>query len=108
MLIHVPGKTDHGIRTMQYTEHADLFPTLVEAATGEVLGACPPGNESFKVLTCTEGTSLMPLVTAPNKAIKNAAFSQYPRGYVKPGTENDPDVLDLFDESTPSTSNCII
>jgi len=106
MMIHIPGMTDHGIKTMEYTEHVDLFPTLVEAATGETLQACPPGNESFKVLTCTEGTSLIPLVTAPNTAIKNAAFSQYPRGYVKPGEENNPDILDLL-AGSPSMSNCI-
>lgn len=108
MMIHIPGMTDHGISTMEYTEHADLFPTLVEAATGETLPACPMGNRSFKVLTCTEGSSLIPLVKEPKKAIKRAAFSQYPRGYVKPGRENDPNVLDLFIGSTPHMSNCII
>lgn len=110
MMIHVPEVTDHGVATMEYTEHVDLFPTLVEAATGETLPACPMGNGSFKVLTCTEGTSLLPLVTEPKKAIKRASFSQYPRGYVKPGTENDADFLDLFvhSGSTPHMSPCII
>jgi len=109
MLIHVPGLTDHGIQTMQYTEHADLFPTLVEAATGQTLPTCPPGNDSFKVLTCTEGTSLIPLITEPDKAIKTAAFSQYPRGYVIPGSEINPDALDLFNPHwKPSMSPCIV
>lgn len=111
MMIHVPGVTDHGISTMQYTEHVDLFPTLVEAATGEALKPCPPGNASFQVLTCTEGTSLMPLVKEPEKSIKMAAFSQYPRAYVKPGTDTNFDILDLFNSVpnwSPSKSPCIL
>ena len=35
MIISVPGLTDKGVKTTSYTEHVDLFPTLVEAALGE-------------------------------------------------------------------------
>lgn len=32
MMIRVPGLTDKGMRSMAYTEHIDLFPTLAEIA----------------------------------------------------------------------------
>ena len=103
MMISIPGITDGGKITDRYTEHADLFPTLVEAAVGEKLSDCPSGNASFSVPTCTEGTSLVPLAVNPKSPFKSAAFSQYPRNYVK---HHD----DLFIEDTykPGESACII
>eukprot|EP01063_Lacrimia_lanifica_P017823 TRINITY_DN24810_c0_g1_i1.p2 TRINITY_DN24810_c0_g1~~TRINITY_DN24810_c0_g1_i1.p2 ORF type:complete len:526 (+),score=179.90 TRINITY_DN24810_c0_g1_i1:225-1580(+) len=79
VMIAVPGLTDGGVTTSQFTELLDVFPTVVEAALGEPMAACPPGEASRKVDTCTEGTSLLPLATRPDTPVKRAAFSQYPR-----------------------------
>ena len=38
---------------------------------------------------CTHGVSLMPLIQDPTTPIKPAAYSQYPRGYQRPGEENE-------------------
>jgi iduronate 2-sulfatase len=54
MMIHVPGLTDGGIVTRHYSEHVDLFPSLVEAAAGMHLPPCPYGDKSFEVASCTE------------------------------------------------------
>ena len=90
MLVHVPGLTDHGIVTSTPTEFVDLMPTLVEAAMPDVvLPACPTNAaEARTVQLCTHGVSLMPLIQDPTTPIKPAAYSQYPRGYVRPGTES--------------------
>ncbi|KAK6177205.1 hypothetical protein SNE40_015352 [Patella caerulea] len=77
MMIHIPDSTDNGIITEQLTEFVDLFPTLVEAAGLKPLPLCP--EDSTKTILCTEGQSLMPLVTNPNLPLKKAVFSQYPR-----------------------------
>eukprot|EP01051_Picozoa_sp_SAG22_P004857 SAG22_NODE_273_length_13182_cov_12.693419_2_plen_213_part_00 len=110
MMIHVPGLTNSGIHTTQYTEHVDLFPTLTEAAAGITLPPCPHGDRSFAVALCTEGTSLLPLMEHPTVPVKLAAFSQYPRGYQRP----DPDAVVIaanaapISEGTPTTSQCIV
>ena len=49
MMVHVPGLTDSGVVTEQFTEHVDLFPTLTEAAMGIKMPVCPQGDASFKV-----------------------------------------------------------
>jgi len=104
MMVRVPGLTDNGITTRFYSEHVDLFPTLTEAATGIALEHCPLGDASFGVATCTEGTSLVPLMRDPLKPVKSASFSQYPRGYVKPSG----DTTDMVTESLEAaTSPCI-
>lgn len=77
MMVHIPGKTDKGIVTEKLVEFVDLFPTLVEAADFMPLPLCP--EDSTKVLLCREGMSLIPLITNPNGAFKNASFSQYAR-----------------------------
>lgn len=77
MLIRIPGLTDSGIMTERLTEFVDLYPTIVEAAGLGSIPSCP--LESLNVPTCSEGTSLLPLISDPNTAIKRAAFSQYPR-----------------------------
>ncbi|XP_046579954.1 iduronate 2-sulfatase-like [Haliotis rubra] len=78
MMVHVPGLTDKGIVTEELTEFVDLFPTLVEAAGLPPIDLCP--ENSTNVLVCTEGTSLIPLITNPaSPNWKKAVFSQYPR-----------------------------
>ncbi|XP_046381440.2 iduronate 2-sulfatase-like [Haliotis rufescens] len=78
MMVHVPGLTDNGIVTEEVTEFVDLFLTLVEAAGLPVLDLCP--ENSTNVLLCTEGNSLIPLITNPaSPNWKKAVFSQYPR-----------------------------
>ena len=92
------------------------------------LAKCPPGDASFKVALCTEGSSLVPLMKAPDTAIKTAAFSQYPRGYQHTApngrsiagsrTQSDSNVFGSFAEedwneavgssSTPTVSTCIV
>lgn len=83
MFIHIPGKTDHGIVTSTPTEFVDLLPTLVEAAMPDVtVQACPEdANEARQIQLCTHGTSLIPLINDPTTPVKQAAYSQYPRGY---------------------------
>jgi len=78
-MVRVPGLTDAGIVTSHYTEHVDLFPTLVEAAAGVKMETCPAGSASFHVPLCTEGSSLVPLMRDPSRPVKSASFSQYPR-----------------------------
>ncbi|XP_046542805.1 iduronate 2-sulfatase-like [Haliotis rubra] len=79
MMIHVPGVTDKGVVTEHLTEFVDLYPTLVDAAELPKLETCPPNSQNISL--CTEGTSLVPLMTNPTmKNWKTAAFSQYPRG----------------------------
>jgi len=86
MFVHIPGLTDGGVVSSTPTEYLDLMPTLAEAAMGVTVPSCPPGAAaSRKVRLCTHGTSLLPLVSDPTAAVKPAAYSQYPRGYVKPG-----------------------
>ena len=77
MMIRVPGLTDNGVVTDHLTEFVDLFPTLVEAAGLGSLQVCP--EDSTHVATCTEGTSLLPLMKNPNGPWKSAAFSQFHR-----------------------------
>ncbi|XP_067667595.1 iduronate 2-sulfatase-like [Haliotis asinina] len=76
MMIHVPGVTDHGVVTEKLTEFVDLYPTLVEAAGLPKLNMCPPNSQNVSL--CTEGTSMVPLMTNPaTNEWKTAAFSQY-------------------------------
>ncbi|XP_071095566.1 iduronate 2-sulfatase-like [Haliotis cracherodii] len=79
MMIHVPGVTDKGVVTEHLTEFVDLYPTLVEAAELPKIDTCPPNSQNISL--CTEGTSMVPLMTNPTmENWKTAAFSQYPRG----------------------------
>eukprot|EP00754_Rhynchopus_humris_P025732 Rhum_TRINITY_DN14963_c0_g1::Rhum_TRINITY_DN14963_c0_g1_i1::g.129002::m.129002/K01136/IDS; iduronate 2-sulfatase len=80
MLLAVPGVTDGGLKSTMYTEHVDIFPTLVDAAFAPEeprLPVCPPHSQSFNVSACGEGVSLMPLTANPNKPVKAASFNQY-------------------------------
>jgi len=84
MMIKVPGITDKSrnpIITSGYAELIDMFPTLVEAATGTKLRSCSKGSVAArKQKTCSQGVSLLPLAVKPNQKVKTAAFSQYRRG----------------------------
>ena len=80
VMYRVPGLTEGGITTRMPTETVDIFPSLVDFATGGAaeIPTCPP--DSRKIKTCTEGTSVRPLITNPQIAIKGASFSMYNRG----------------------------
>lgn len=77
MMIHIPGRTNMGIKTNQLAEFVDLFPTLVDAVGLKPLPLCP--SDSGDTALCREGLSLLPLITQPNKPLKLGAFSQFPR-----------------------------
>jgi iduronate 2-sulfatase len=115
MFIHIPGMTDKGVTTSTPTEYLDLMPTLAEAAMGLAVPACPKDAHAARNVTlCTHGVSLLPLISHPDTPVKPAAYSQYPRGYVKPGDEASGMVeldwlsSDEDDESVaPSPSMCL-
>ena len=87
LFFRVPGLTDGGIESYQLTETVDIFPTLVELALNESLPTCPP--ESSRIATCTEGTSLRPLIREPTTPVKRAAFSVYTRPVPHPREATD-------------------
>ena len=70
--------------TNSMVELVDIFPTLAELSGIEVPKLCP--CNSSKVMLCTEGSSLVPLIKClsfnnGNKHVKwkSAVFSQFPR-----------------------------
>jgi iduronate 2-sulfatase len=67
LLISVPGLKTAGQRTDALAEFVDVYPTLAE-----LCGLPLPEH--------LEGASLVPVLRDPTKAVKSAAFSQYPRG----------------------------
>ena len=77
-MYRVPGLTDGGITTRMPTETVDIFPSLVDFATGSKIETCPA--DSRKVKSCTEGTTVRPLIAKPQSPIKGASFSMYDRG----------------------------
>ena len=71
MVIHIPACTDHGIESNNIVEALDLFPTLVDAAGLHISNCVESSN------ACTEGTSLMPLITSTHlDSIPDCALSQ--------------------------------
>jgi len=90
VMIKVPGLTDGGVVTRQVTEAVDIMPTLAELALGEKIPGCP--RDSSNVTLCTEGLSLAPLIQQPEKPVKQAALSVYPREdyYPLPGVSYSP------------------
>jgi len=84
MIIRVPKATDSGLRLdHEYAELVDLFPTIVEAALGEIMPPCPE-NSAGTVKYCTQGTSLVSLADTQQgstaaPSLKPAAYSQYHR-----------------------------
>ena len=77
LMFHIPGVTDNGINSHSIVEFVDIFPTLVEAAGLPTLSTCP--NISTNVRNCTEGVSLMPLITNSSEVLKKGAVSQNTR-----------------------------
>lgn len=67
LLIAVPGMRTAGKSTNSLVEFVDIYPTLAELC----------GLQLPKHL---EGTSLVPVLKDPTVSVKNASFSQYPRG----------------------------
>jgi arylsulfatase A-like enzyme len=67
LLLSVPGMKNAGAHSNALVEFVDVYPTLSELA-----GLPLPAH--------LEGVSFRPLLDAPNRPWKSAAFSQYPRG----------------------------
>lgn len=67
LVVRAPGRGAEGRRSDALVEFVDIYPTLCELA-------------GLPVPTELEGTSLAPLLDAPARPWKGAAFSQYPRG----------------------------
>lgn len=66
LILAVPGQSNPGRRTTALVEFVDIYPTLADACGLPI----PKG---------LEGISMMPLLAAPNRPWKKAAFSQFPR-----------------------------
>ena len=75
-ILRVPGVTDKGMRSDALVELIDIFPSLTELASLDVPPLC---GEDNNLLTCVEGTSVVPLLKDPSMEWKKAAFSQYAR-----------------------------
>lgn len=67
LILSVPGQRNAGGSTKALVEYVDVYPTLAEACGLPVPAQC-------------EGKSMLPLLDAPDRTWKRAAFSQYPRG----------------------------
>jgi arylsulfatase A-like enzyme len=68
LIISAPG-FPQAVRIGGFVETVDIYPTLTDLAGLKV----PPG---------LEGVSLTPMLQKPGRALKTAAFSQFPRGEV--------------------------
>ena len=66
LIMSVPGQKKPGSRSNALVEFVDIFPSLSEAC-------------GIPLTTGLEGTSFLPLLDAPDRPWKKAAFSQYPR-----------------------------
>jgi len=66
LILAVPGRPNPGRRTAALVEFVDIYPTLTDAC-----GLPTPDG--------LEGISMMPLLAAPDRPWKRAAFSQFPR-----------------------------
>ncbi|KAK2159194.1 hypothetical protein LSH36_156g00065 [Paralvinella palmiformis] len=75
MMIHLPGRTQHGISSGSIVEFVDLFPTVAEAAGLDGVPPCPKDSSTTQL--CTEGTSLLPLIEDPEAILKHGAYSQH-------------------------------
>lgn len=81
-LISAPGVTPG--RSSALVEEMDLFPTLVELASGSAPPRCPENaNQSRDTSLCTEAFSLAPLLRSSEAQARagwnRASFSQYQR-----------------------------
>lgn len=66
LIVSAPTRCRHGCKSSRLVESVDVFPTLCELAS-----VLPPAG--------LEGTSFVPLLEAPDRQWKRAAFSQFPR-----------------------------
>lgn len=66
LLVHAPGVSRPGGRSLALAELVDLFPTLVE------LCRLPEPD-------ALEGSSLVPVLRDPSRTVKAAAYTQHPR-----------------------------
>lgn len=73
MLIRVPGLTDGGREITALTEHLDLMPTLVDLANLPPMRSCPAADGSMGL--CTQGISLLPLLTGTAARVRNVSIS---------------------------------
>ncbi|KAK2147162.1 hypothetical protein LSH36_566g00020 [Paralvinella palmiformis] len=74
MMLHIPGRTEHGIVSESIVQALDVFPTIVEAAG---LDQIPPCREdSVDIPLCTEGTSILKLIDDPEIQIRPYAITQ--------------------------------
>ena len=82
LMFRVPGLTDGGIFTDQIASTTDIFPTLVDLVFARAMPRCSsdelPANGNSTVL-CTEGNSLVPLISDPSTPVKVAAYSMFHR-----------------------------
>ena len=76
-ILRVPGVTDSGMRTDALVELIDIFPSVTELAGIPVPPLCPADNKDL--LTCVEGSSVVPLLKDPKQEWKKGAFSQFSR-----------------------------
>ena len=91
-MVRVPGLTEGGLRSAELVEFVDIFPTLVEAAGFPALDICPEDSHevssrlvdhrvviTVQVELCSEGASMMPLMSGQAEGWKEAVFFQVPR-----------------------------
>jgi len=93
-ILRIPGITDcNGCprRVTEFTEHVDIYPTLVDAAMGVKVPPCPDGEAMQAVNLCTMGHSVLEIIRGNNSGF-DAGFSQYSRPYVPPGETPDQNI----------------
>jgi iduronate 2-sulfatase len=66
LIVAVPGQPSPGRCTKALVEFVDIYPTLADAC-------------GLPIPNGLEGTSMMPLLAAPDRPWKKAVFSQFPR-----------------------------
>ena len=77
LMFRVPGQTDGGIFTDQIASTTDIFPTLVDLVFATAMPRCATGHLSANAKAeklCTEGNSLVPLISDPLTPVKVAAY----------------------------------
>ena len=80
LIICVPGQATAGSHAHALVEFVDIYPTLAD-----ICGLAPPAE--------LEGVSLRPLIANPQLPGRKAAFSQFPRAFVKSRHKGHGDVM---------------